>query len=237
MIYKRILLKLSGEVLSKNGERGIQHEQLLYYTEEIKKIHALGVKVAIVVGGGNIHRGGRNVLDLDRVESDKMGMLATVINGIALHSYLNNHSVPSLHLSSFDFSKMLPTYSRCHAMETLEKGTVVILTGGLGLPYFTTDTAASLRGIELKMDVILKATQVDGIYAADPKLDPTAHKFDHLTFQAAMEKNLAILDKTAFVLCEAHSLPLIVFNITTPDALRRVVLGEQIGTVVGKNYC
>jgi uridylate kinase len=236
MKYKRILLKLSGEVLGKNGERSIDHEQLLHYTEEIKKIYQLGVKIAIVVGGGNIHRGSKNLFELDRAESDKIGMLATIMNGIVLRNYLENHGVSSIHMSNFHFPAMFHFYTRSEAMQALENNIVVIITGGLGLPYFTTDTAASLRGIELKVDVMLKATDVDGVYDADPKLNPQATKFEYLTFQEAMEKNLTVLDKTAFALCEMHKLQLIVFNVMTPDTLFRVVAGEPLGTIVGTSF-
>lgn len=231
--YRRIVLKLSGEILGQNGQKGIDHKQLAYYTKEIQKVHALGVSMAIVVGGGNIHRSSKNLFGLDPVASDQIGMLATMMNGIALQNYLAKNGVRSLHMSNLHFPTMFHFYTRSEAIQALESGIVVIITGGLCLPYFTTDTAASLRGIELGADVMLKATHVDGIYNTDPKVDPAATKFEHLTFQEAIEKNLAVLDKTAFVLCQTHHLPLIVFNAMCPSALARIIQGEHIGTIVG----
>lgn len=232
MQYKRILLKLSGEILGKSGSKGIDHVQLQYYVQEIKKVHELGIRVAIVVGGGNIHRGSKNLFQLDRTESDNIGILATVMNGIALRSCLENNGIPAIHMSSVPCTTICDLYKRQEAVKALDSGHVVIITGGLGLPYFTTDTAASLRAIELGAEVMLKVTNVDGIYNADPNIDPCATKFEHLTFQDAMERNLAVLDKTAFALCQTHQLPLIVFNAASPNALLRVIKGEHIGTIV-----
>lgn len=233
MVYKRILLKLSGEILGTHNQKGIDYNQLAYYTKEIKQAHALGVRMAIVVGGGNIHRSSQNLIGLDPVASDQIGMLATMMNGIALQNDLEKNGVPSLHMSSLHFPTMFHFYTRSEALEALERGVVVIITGGLCLPYFTTDTAASLRGIELGVDVMLKATNVDGVYNTDPKIDPTATRFEQLTFQEAIEKNLAVLDRTAFVLCQTHHLPLIVFNAMCPNGLSRIIQGEPIGTMVG----
>lgn len=233
MKYKRILLKLSGEVLGKNGEKGIDNHKFAYYAQEIQKAHRLGVSLSIVVGGGNIHRGGNRPSELDPIASDHIGMLATIMNGIALENYLKKKGIPSIHMSAVHFPTIFQVYSHTHAIEALERGIVVIITGGLWLPYFTTDTAASLRAVELGADVMFKATNVDGIYNRDPKIDPAAAKFDYLTFEEAIQKNLAVLDKTAFVLCQTHKLPIVVFNAMCPNGLSRLIQGEHIGTIVG----
>ncbi|TDG93367.1 Uridylate kinase [Cardinium endosymbiont of Culicoides punctatus] len=232
MQYKRVLLKLSGELLKSNkSKKNIDHAQLQHYAEEIIKAHKLGIGITIVIGGGNIHRGNKDVLQLNRTESDHIGMLATIMNGIALRSYLENNGVPTMHMSSIACA-MCDVYKQQEAIKALEHGHVVVLTGGLGLPYFTTDTAASLRAIELGAEVMLKMTNVDGIYSADPNIDPYAVKFDHLTFQDAIDKKLAVLDRMAFVLCQTYKLPLIVFDAAIPNALLRIIKGEHIGTIV-----
>ena len=233
MKYNRILLKLSGEALMGEQQYGIDTNRLVQYASEIKAIAALGVQVAVVIGGGNIFRGvqAENV-GLDRVQGDYMGMLATVINSMALQSALEKADVNTRLLSGINIQQVCEPYIRRRAMRHLEKGRVVIFGAGIGSPYFTTDSAASLRAIEIEADVVLKGTRVDGIYTADPEKDPTAVRFETLTFQDVFEKNLNVMDMTAFTLCKENDLPIIVFDMNKTGNLRKIVDGESIGTLV-----
>ena len=233
MKYKRILLKLSGESLMGNNHYGIDSQTLNQYALEVKDIYSKGVQVAIVVGGGNIFRGLKGVGEgFDRVQGDYMGMLATIINSLGLQSALENIDVPAVVLSGIRIDPLCKEMSRRRALENLNKSRVVIIAGGTGNPFFTTDTAAVLRGIEIKADVILKGTRVDGVYTADPEKDKTAVKFDSLTFNDAYEKQLNIMDLTAFTMCKENNLPLIVFDINEKGNLSKIVKGEKIGTLI-----
>ena len=233
MKYKRILLKLSGESLMGNQNYGIDPQTLTYFAEEIYKIHQKGVQIGIVIGGGNIFRGLQGVgKGFDRVQGDYMGMLATSINSMALQSALEGFGVKTKHLSGIAIDPICKKMSRGRAIEAMEKGCVVIISGGTGNPYFTTDSGAALRGIEIKADIILKGTRVDGIYTADPEKDPTATKFDEITFDEAYQRNLNIMDLTAFTLCKENKLPILVFDMNTSGNLEKVVQGDKIGTLV-----
>lgn len=233
MEYKRVLLKLSGESLMGDKQHGIDDERLEAYATQIAEIAAQGVQVAIVIGGGNIFRGlsgaGRG---FDRVKGDQMGMLATVINSLALSSALQAKSVKSRVLTAVRMEPIGEFYSRDRAVECLEKGEVVIFSAGTGSPYFTTDTGSSLRGIEIQADVMLKGTRVDGIYTADPEKDPTAKKFDKITFDEIYTKNLRVMDLTATTMCKENNMPIIVFDMDTYGNLLKVLKGENIGTLV-----
>ena len=233
MKYKRILLKLSGEALMGNKNFGIDHARLTQYAEEIKDVAESGVEVAIVIGGGNIFRGIQAEQGgMDRVQGDYMGMLATVINSMALQSALEKMNVQTRLLSAIKMEQICEPYIRRRAVRHLEKGRVVIFGAGTGNPYFTTDTAASLRAIEIEADVILKGTRVDGIYSADPEKDKNAVKYDTISFTEVYEKGLEVMDMTAFTLCNENKLPIIVFDMNKPGNLRRVVVGETVGTLV-----
>ena len=233
MKYKRILLKLSGESLMGNGTYGIDSDKLNEYASEIKQIVSLGVQVAVVIGGGNIFRGLKGVGEgFDRAKGDYMGMLATVINSIALHTALENIQVPSQILSGLEIDPLCKKMSRQRAIEKLEKERVVIIGGGTGNPFFTTDSAAVLRALEINADVILKGTRVDGVYTADPEKDKSAQKYDMLTFEEAYEKKLNIMDLTAFTLCKENKLPVIVFNMNKKNNLLKIIKGEKIGTLI-----
>jgi uridylate kinase len=212
---------------------GIDTNQLLRYAHEIEEVVKSGVQVAVVIGGGNIFRGvqAENV-GLDRVQGDYMGMLATVINSMALQSALEKGGVHTRLLSGINIQQVCEPYIRRRAMRHLEKGRVVIFGAGIGSPYFTTDSAASLRAIEIEADVVLKGTRVDGIYSADPEKDPTAVRYTHLTFQDVFEKNLNVMDMTAFTLCKENELPIIVFDMNKPGNLQKVLNGENVGTLV-----
>ncbi len=213
MKYKRILLKLSGESLMGEQSYGIDNNMVLQYAEEIKAVQKTGVEVAIVVGGGNIFRGlSAEKSGMDRAQADYMGMLATVINSMALQNALETLGVYTRLLSAIKMEQICEPYVRRRAMRHLEKGRVVIFGAGTGNPYFTTDSAAALRAIEIKADVVLKGTRVDGIYTADPEKNPNATKFDHLSFDEVYEKNLNVMDMTAFTLCDENNLPIIVFE-------------------------
>ncbi len=233
MKYKRILLKLSGESLAANKETGIDDDRLMEYAKQIKEIQELGVQVAIVIGGGNIFRGlkGAN-RGFDRVKGDQMGMLATVINGLAISSALNSLAVKSKVLTAIRMEPIGEFYNKWKAIDLLEKGEVVILSGGTGNPFFTTDTGSSLRGIEIEADVMLKGTRVDGIYTADPEKDPSATKYDEITYDEIYEKNLKVMDLTATTMCKENNLPIIVFNMDKPGNLKNLIKGEKIGTLV-----
>lgn len=233
MHYNRILLKLSGEALMGNRQYGIDPDRLKEYAEEIKEITALGVQVAIVIGGGNIFRGVAGASKgMDRVQGDHMGMLATVINGLALQGALEDEDIPTRLQSAIKINEVAEPFIRRKAIRHLEKGRVVIFGGGTGNPYFTTDSAAVLRAIEIHADVILKGTRVDGIYTSDPEKDTTATKFDFITFDDVLKKGLKVMDTTAFTLSQENELPIIVFDMNTKGNLMKVVRGETIGTKV-----
>ena len=231
--FKRILLKLSGESLMGDKNFGLDSAVLRQYAQDIKLITDLGVQVAIVIGGGNIYRG-MNEADtgIERAQGDYMGMLATVINGMALQSALEKEGVYTRLQSAIKMEQIAEPYIRRRAIRHLEKGRVVIFGAGTGNPYFTTDTAGSLRAIEIKADVILKGTRVDGIYSADPELDDKAEKFDTITFAECISMNLKVMDMTAFTLCMENNLPIIVFGMDSPGTLLQVVTGEKVGTLV-----
>ena len=231
--YKRVLLKLSGESLMGDKAFGISPAKLNHYAREIKKIVDQGVETAIVIGGGNIFRGLQaKDSGIERVQGDYMGMLSTVINGIALASILEEHGIYARLVSALEMKEVAEPYIRRRAIRHLEKGRVVIFSGGTGNPYFTTDSAAALRASEINADVILKGTRVDGIYSADPELDPTAKKFDKISFKEVIQKNLKIMDMTAFTMCHENEIPIVVFNINVDNNLLRVSEGQEIGTIV-----
>ncbi len=231
--YNRILLKLSGESLMGNKGYGIDEERLTSYADQIKSVKDKGVQVAIVIGGGNIFRGLSGVnKGFDRVRGDQMGMLATVINSLALSSALEKCGVKARVMTSINMYPVGEHYSKFRAVEYLENGDVVIIAGGTGNPFFTTDTASVLRGVELHADAMLKGTRVDGIYTADPEKDPSAVKFDTITFDEVYSRGLKIMDLTAFTMCKENNLPLVVFDMDTPGNLEKVIDGEKIGTDV-----
>ncbi len=233
MKYKRILLKLSGESLMGDQQYGIDQVRIMQYSREIKGIVDQGIEVAIVIGGGNIFRGVQAVASgFDRVQGDHMGMLATMINSLALQSALESIDVSTRLLSAIKMEQIAEPFIRRRAVRHMEKGRVVIFGAGTGNPYFTTDTAASLRAIEVEADVILKGTRVDGIYTADPEKDPTATKYTTVTFSEVYEKGLNVMDMTAFTLCNENKLPIVVFDMNKSGNLSKLVSGEQIGTLV-----
>ena len=233
MKYKRILLKLSGEALMGNQQFGIDPNRLSDYATDIKNIVEKKVQVAIVIGGGNIYRGLQGTSEgMDRVQGDYMGMLATVINSLALQAVLEKAGVKVVLLSSFQIGPISELMSRRKANEYLEEGRVVIICGGTGNPYFTTDTASVLRALEIEADVFLKGTRVDGVYTADPEKDSTAVKYDTLSFDEAIESELRILDLTAFTMCKENNLPILVFDMNIPDNLEKVLEDQTIGTLV-----
>ncbi|MBL6657391.1 MAG: UMP kinase [Flavobacteriales bacterium] len=233
MKYKRILLKLSGEALMGDKQFGIDTEKLTSYANEIKNVVDLGVEVAVVIGGGNIFRGIQVEGEgLDRVQGDYMGMLATIINGMALQSALEKAEVETRLLTAIKMEQIAEPFIRRRSMRHLQKGRVVIFGGGTGNPYFTTDTAATLRAIEIEADVILKGTRVDGIYSADPEKDKSAVKYDNISFKEVYEKGLNIMDMTAFTLCNENKLPIVVFDINKKQNLLKMLQGESIGTLV-----
>ena len=233
MAYKRILLKLSGEALMGSRQYGIDPVRLAEYAEDIKSITSKGVEVAIVIGGGNIFRGVAGASNgMDRVQGDHMGMLATVINGLALQSALEDADVPTRLQSAIHIDEVAEPFIRRKAIRHLEKGRVVIFGGGTGNPYFTTDSAAVLRAIEIGADVILKGTRADGIYTADPEKDKNATKFNSISFEDVLKKGLKVMDTTAFTLSQENELPIIVFDMNKPGNLLKVVSGENIGTKV-----
>ncbi|MCH8545216.1 MAG: UMP kinase [Cryomorphaceae bacterium] len=233
MHYKRILLKLSGEALMGDRQYGIDPERLKAYAEEIKTITEKGIQLAIVIGGGNIFRGVSGASEgMDRVQADHMGMLATTINGLALQSALEDKGIYTRLQNAIEMDKIAEPFIRRRAIRHLEKGRVVIFSGGTGNPYFTTDTAATLRAIEIEAEVILKGTRVDGIYTADPEKDVNAVKYEKISFREAYEKGLNVMDMTAFTLSEENKLPILVFDMNTRGNLLKVVAGENIGTLV-----
>ncbi len=233
MKFKRILLKLSGESLMGRQGYGIDPERLGQYAGQIKEICAMGVQVGIVIGGGNIFRGLSGAAKgFDRYKGDQMGMLATVINSMALSSALESVGVRSRVLTAIRMEPVGEFYSKPRAIEAMERGEVVIMSGGTGNPYFTTDTGASLRGIEIEADVMLKGTRVDGIYTADPEKDPTAVRFDEITYDEIYNRGLKVMDLTATTMCKECNLPIVVFDMDTPGNLLKVVSGDRIGTLV-----
>ena len=231
--YRRILLKLSGEALMGAEGFGIDPKVLDRMAQEIKELVELGVQVGLVIGGGNLFRGeGLAKAGMNRVVGDHMGMLATVINGMALQSALENNGIFTRLISALTINQVAEPYIRRRAIRHLEKGRVVIFSAGTGSPYFTTDSAAALRANEIGAEVILKGTRVDGIYTADPEKDPTATRFETLTFDQVLSLGLNVMDATAFTLCQENDIPIIVFDINDPDNLKRIVEGEQVGTLV-----
>ncbi|AJA68843.1 uridylate kinase [Myroides odoratimimus CCUG 12901] len=237
MKYKRILLKLSGEALMGDQQYGIDPKKLAEYAAEVKKIHDLGVEIAIVIGGGNIFRGvaGANV-GMDRVQGDYMGMLATIINGMALQGALEAAGMLTRLQTALKIEAVAEPYIKRRAVRHLEKGRIVIFGAGTGNPYFTTDTAAVLRGVEINADVILKGTRVDGVYTADPEKDPTAVKFEKISFSDCLTKGLNVMDTTAFTLSRENELPIVVFDMNKQDNLLKVCQGEDsVGTTVSVN--
>ena len=231
--YKRILLKLSGEALAGEKSFGINHDIIERIAEEIASIHNMGTEVAIVIGGGNIFRGiAGTAQGMDRATSDYMGMLATVINSLALQDCLEKRQVFTRVMSAIGMSQLCEPYIRRRAIRHLEKKRVIIFAAGTGNPYFTTDTAASLRAMEVGADIIMKATRVDGVYDCDPETNANAVMFKHLDYIEVLKKNLKVMDSTAISLCMDNSLPILVFNLNTPGNLKRVVQGEELGTFV-----
>jgi len=231
--YKRILLKLSGEALMGDKSFGFDTEVIAQYANDIKTVVDIGVEVAVVIGGGNIYRGmNEKETGIERAHGDYMGMLATVINGMAMQASLEKIGVYTRLLSAIKMEQIAEPYIRRRAIRHVEKGRVVIFGAGTGNPYFTTDTAGSLRAIEISAEVILKGTRVNGIYTADPEKDPTAKKFDTITFQECISKNLRVMDMTAFTLCMENKLPIIVFDMNQRGNLLKVVTGEKVGTLV-----
>lgn len=233
MKYKRILLKLSGEALMGNKQFGIDNNRLMQYAEEIKEIADLGAEIGIVIGGGNIFRGVQAERGgMERTQGDYMGMLATMINSMALQAALESVGLYTRLQSAIEMKQIAEPFIKRKAVRHLEKGRIVIFGSGTGNPFFTTDSAASLRAIEIDAEVILKGTRVDGIYDQDPEKNASAKKFDTITFDDAYEKNLKVMDMTAFTLCKENELPVIVFNMNKTGNLKKVITGEEIGTLV-----
>lgn len=233
MKYKRILLKLSGEALMGEKNYGIDSKRLEQYAQEIKKITDLGVEVAIVIGGGNIFRGVQaENIGIDRVQGDYMGMLATLINAMALQSALEENGMFTRLMSGIKIESVCEPFIRRRAIRHLEKGRIVIFGAGIGNPYFTTDSTASLRAIEIEAEVVLKGTRVDGVYTADPEKDPTATRYTTISFQEVYEKNLNVMDMTAFTLCQENNLPIIVFDMNKDGNLANLIRGEKVGTLI-----
>jgi uridylate kinase len=233
MAYKRILLKLSGESLMGDKQYGIDNNQVLQYAQDIKSVYDKGIEIAVVVGGGNIFRGlSAEKSGMDRAQADYMGMLATVINCMALQNALETIGVETRLQSAIKMEQICEPYIRRRAMHHLEVGKIVIFGAGTGNPYFTTDTAASLRAIEIKADVVLKGTRVDGIYTADPEKDPNAKRYEEITYQEVYDKGLNVMDMTAITLCQENKLPIIVFDMNKPGNFMKIAQGESIGTLV-----
>lgn len=231
--YQRILLKISGEMLAGSLKSGIDLEAIRYLADQAVEVHRLGVEIGIVVGGGNIFRGSRAEGEtLDRVSADQMGMLATVINSLALQDVLEKRGCFTRVMTAIPMQSVAEPYIRRRAIRHIEKGRIVLFAAGTGNPYFTTDTAAALRAIEIKAEVILKGTKVDGVYNADPVLHPEARRAMQLTYMQVLEQELAVMDATAISLCKENCLPLIVFSLQEEGSLRRIVLGDQVGTLI-----
>jgi uridylate kinase len=232
-LYKRVLLKLSGEALMGDQQFGVDPAVVTRIARDVGELQALGVETAIVIGGGNIFRGlAASARGMDRATADYMGMLATVINGLALQDGLEQQDVNTRVVTAIEMRAVAEPFIRRRAIRHLEKGRVVIFAAGTGNPYFTTDTAAALRAIEIKADVILKGTKVDGIYSADPMVDTTATKFTRISYLQVLERQLRVMDTTAISLCMDNNLPIVVFNLREPGSIRQVVMGEQVGTTV-----
>lgn len=235
MKYNRILLKLSGEALMGEQQYGIDPNRLNDYAEEIAEASRQGVQIAIVIGGGNIFRGLQGASKgMDRIQGDYMGMLATVINNMAIQSSLQSKGVKATLLSGLHIDRIADSMSSAKAIALLEQGHIVVIGGGTGNPFFTTDTGSALRAVEVKADIILKGTRVDGIYTADPEKDPTATKFDHITYEEAYDRNLKVMDLTAFTMCKENNMPMYVFDMNKKGNLLKVLKGENIGTLVTK---
>lgn len=231
--YKRVLLKLSGESLMGKKGFGIDHNVLDFFSTEVKKVHDIGVQLGIVIGGGNIYRGlSADDQGIDRVTGDQMGMLATVINSLALQNAIEHKGIFTRLMSAIKMEEMAEPYIRRRAQRHLEKGRVVIFGAGTGHPYFSTDTAASLRAVEIGANVIIKGTRVDGVYDSDPERNPKAFKFNNISYMDILQKNLRVMDLTAISLCQENSLPIIVFNMNVPDNLLKLVKGENVGTLI-----
>ena len=234
LAFKRVLLKLSGEALAAGQGFGVDAARIHQIAAELQDVHSLGVEIAIVVGGGNFFRGvAEQARDMDRVAADQMGMLATVINAIALQDALEKRDVFTRVMTAIEMNQVAEPFIRRRAIRHLEKGRVVIFAAGTGSPYFSTDTAASLRAMEIKADAILKATKVDGIYEADPVQVKDAHMFDRITYMDVLKKGLKVMDSTAISLCKDNNLPIVIFNLNKRGNIRRVVTGEKIGSLVG----
>lgn len=231
--YKRVLLKLSGESLMGKQQFGIEPSMLKHYAHQIKELAQIGVEIAIVIGGGNIFRGLQaKDSGIDRVQGDYMGMLATVINGMAMQSTLEKLGMYTRLVSAIEMRQIAEPYIKRRAIRHLEKGRIVIFSAGTGSPYFTTDSAAALRANEIEADVILKGTRVDGIYTADPEKDPSATKFETISFARVLSLGLNVMDATAFTMCQENNIPIVVFDINQPDNLMRILQGEHVGTLV-----
>ena len=234
-MYKRVLLKLSGESMGSASGVGFNTESLTSLAKEIADAARAGLQIGIVNGGGNIFRGVQGAeKGFDRVDGDKMGMLATVINALALKGFIKAQGVDAKVFTSVPLEPFAHYYMRDDAVEALEKGSVVIIAGGTGNPFFTTDSGAALRALEIRADALLKGTRVDGVYTADPEKDPTAVKYDDLTFEEALSKNLKVMDRTAFALCSDGDMPILVFNMNEPGNLTRILEGDKVGTLVHK---
>jgi uridylate kinase len=233
-VYKRILLKLSGEALAGDAPFGVDPRRMGEIADEISSVHAMGIEIAIVLGGGNFFRGvALQARQMDRVAADHMGMLATVINGLAMQDALESRGMKTRLMSALEMHEVAEPFIRRRAIRHLEKGRVVIFVGGTGLPYFSTDTAAALRAMEIKADVILKGTKVDGVYDADPIQVKDALRFETIGYQEVIERNLRVMDLSAVTLCRDNGLPVVVFNLRRPGNIRRVVAGEKIGSLIG----
>ncbi|MEN6312139.1 MAG: UMP kinase [Acidobacteriota bacterium] len=232
-VYKRILLKLSGEALLGELSYGIDYDRALAIARDIKAVRDMGVEIAVVIGGGNLFRGVRGTrVGIDQTSADQMGMLGTVINGIALQSALEKEGVMARHISAIEIRSLAEPFIRRRAIRHREKGRVIIFSAGIGSPFFTTDTAAAQRALEINADVILKATKVDGVFAADPMVEPKARKFKSIRYIDVLKKGLKVMDATAISLCRDNNLPIVVFDLNGRDSIRRAVLGEPIGTKV-----
>jgi uridylate kinase len=232
-VYKRILLKLSGEALLGENSYGIDFDRTLAIAREIKGVRELGVEIAVMIGGGNIFRGLRGTkVGIDQTSADQMGMLATVINGIALQAALEKEGVFTRHVSAIEIRSLAEPFIRRRVIRHLEKGRVIVFSAGIGSPFFTTDTAAAQRALEIHAEVILKATKVDGIYSADPMIDPKARRFKSIRYIDVLKKGLKVMDSTAISLCRDNDLPIVIFDLNGKDSIRRAVLGETIGTKV-----
>ena len=231
--YKRVLLKLSGEAFLGTRGHGIDFERITAIAREIKEVQDLGVELAIMIGGGNIFRGHRGTeAGMDRASADQMGLLATVINGIALQDALEKQGVVTRHISAIEIKSVAEPFIRRRVVRHLEKGRIVVFSAGIGSPYFTTDTAAALRGLEIKAEIILKATKVDGVYTADPVTDKTAEKFETISYFDVLQKGLRVMDATAISLCKDNALPIVVFNLNVRGNIMNAVLGRNVGTKV-----